>query len=248
VDKLWLIFNDLLSQTIFHPQYFLKIYEHQAINVAKKYAKGTLIDLGCGRQLYKKELLPYVKKYIGVDHPKASLKYKEKEQPDILADAADVPLPSDSCDLVMMVSVLEHLPDPLKAIQESYRLLNNKGHLIIITVQFYPIHDAPYDYFRYTPYALKELLKTSKFKIVTLNSLGNFPILYSQLFNIYLLYSLKNLIKSHLIKRLIGFLFLPVFLILSFISNCLGWILSQILPQKNDAFAIYNLVVATKTS
>ncbi|MEK7497833.1 MAG: class I SAM-dependent methyltransferase, partial [Patescibacteria group bacterium] len=129
MKDIWDKFSDLLGKTIFHPQYFLKSYEHQAILVAQKYAKGILVDIGCGRQPYKKDLLPLVNKYIGVDHPNVSKFYKNKSRPDILADATSIPLRNNYCNTVLMISVLEHLPYPDRAIKEANRILYKGGYL-----------------------------------------------------------------------------------------------------------------------
>lgn len=249
MKKYWDKFTDALGRTILHPQYFLKNLEFEAILVAKKYAKGgILVDIGCGRQPYKKDLLPFVKKYIGVDHPKISKKYKAHEKPDILADATNIPLPDKSADLVMMVSVLEHLPDPLQALKEACRITKKDGIFVAVTIQNYRLHDIPYDYFRYTRFGLKELLVKSGFKKIKTTPLGSYPILASQYFNVFILYKFKTLLNGRPLSKSAAILLLPIAFVTCFLSNIVALVLSSALGKdKSGSFAIYNLVVAKKT-
>lgn len=242
----WDKFSDLLGKTILHPQYFLKSYEHQAISVAKKYAKGILVDIGCGRQPYRKDLLPHVGRYIGVDHPNVSKLYKNKSKPDILADATDIPIKSNYCNVALMISVLEHLPQPEKAVKEANRILTKGGYLVLITVQNYVLHDAPFDFFRYTRFGLRELLSSNKFRIITIKPLGSFPELIGQYFNVLLLYKVKALIIRKE-TRFLGYLALPFIYIICLISNLVVFVAKIIFGEnKNGTFAIYNLALAKK--
>ena len=246
MKDVWDKFSDLLGKTILHPQFYLKSYEHQAIDTAQKYARGVLIDIGCGRQPYKKELLPFIEKYIGVDHPNVSRFYKNKEKPDILADATKIPLKSGSCDTALMISVLEHLPHPTKALKEACRLLNQNGYLILVTVQNYVLHDVPYDFFRYTKFGLKRMLEDSGFNVVTIKPFGNFIELMGQYFNVFLLYKTKDLTRKRWV-RFLGYMAIPFIYVLCLISNFAVFIFRKILPlDKNGRFAIYNLAVCRK--
>jgi hypothetical protein len=45
-----------------------KIADMHLSNSIQKYAKGKLIDIGCGEKPYREMLKPYVVEHIGVDH------------------------------------------------------------------------------------------------------------------------------------------------------------------------------------
>lgn len=76
----------------------------------------------------------------------------ESTRPDIIADAANIPLPDACCDAIFLGETLEHLPDPKSVLKEAYRLLRS-GAKIYATVPFlYPVHADPYDFGRYTDY------------------------------------------------------------------------------------------------
>jgi len=91
------------------------------------------------------------KKYVGVD-------MREGPGVDAILNLHDIDLPSGSVGTVLMLDTLEHVEFVRKAIDEVYRVLNPNGILIISSVMNFPIHDYPYDYWRFTPEAFKSLL------------------------------------------------------------------------------------------
>jgi ubiquinone/menaquinone biosynthesis C-methylase UbiE len=62
--------------------------------------------------------------------------------------------------------VLEHLERPQDALSETYRLLKPGGHAIVDTPFFWPTHEAPRDFYRYSPYGLRYLLESTGFEVV----------------------------------------------------------------------------------
>lgn len=65
---------------------------------------------------------------------------------------------------MVLSEVLEHLHDPRLGLDNVYKILKPNGKLILSTPFILPIHDRPYDYFRFTRYGLALLL--SQFKEV----------------------------------------------------------------------------------
>jgi len=92
------------------------------------------------------------KKYVGVD-------MREGPGVDAILDLHDIDLPSGSVGTVLMLDTLEHVEFVRKAMDEVYRILSPNGILIISSVMNFPIHDYPYDYWRFTPEAFKSLLE-----------------------------------------------------------------------------------------
>jgi SAM-dependent methyltransferase len=78
---------------------------------------------------------------------------------DLILDLHDINLKSGTVGTVLIMDTLEHVEYPRKAIEESYRILNQKGILIISSVMNFPIHDYPKDYWRFTPEAFRSLLR-----------------------------------------------------------------------------------------
>lgn len=74
-------------------------------------------------------------------------------------DAHALPFVDGAFECVLCTEVLEHLPEPQRAIDEMYRVLAPGGRLLLTTRFLFPIHDAPHDYFRFTKYGLRHLLR-----------------------------------------------------------------------------------------
>lgn len=108
------------------------------------------------------------KKYIGAD-------MREGSGVDVVLNLHHIDLSSESVGTVLILDTLEHVEFPRKAIEEVYRILKPAGILIISSVMNFPIHDYPYDYWRYTPEAFKSLLKPFTFSFVDLAGESSFP-------------------------------------------------------------------------
>lgn len=72
-------------------------------------------------------------------------------------DAHHLPFATNCFEYVLCTEVLEHCTHPHAVIDEFYRVLAPGGKLILSTRFIFPIHDAPYDYFRFTRYGLERL-------------------------------------------------------------------------------------------
>jgi SAM-dependent methyltransferase len=84
----------------------------------------------------------------------------------VIGDAQALGIGSETFDAIVCTEVLEHLPEPRRAIDEMFRVLRPGGSLLLTTRFLFPIHDAPHDYFRYTKYGLRHLLR--QFEIIEL--------------------------------------------------------------------------------
>lgn len=129
--------------------------------------KGTLYDLGAGTAPYRDFFLRHSERYVAVDWSESL----HNVAVDILADL-NAPLPIDRCaaDTVVSLSVLEHLREPQLMLAEAFRILKFGGNLILQVPWQWRVHEAPHDYFRYTPYGLKYLLENVGFKNVTIEA------------------------------------------------------------------------------
>ena len=101
----------------------------------------------------------------------------------IIGDAQSLGIRDGSFELVLCTEVLEHLPEPQRAIDEMFRVLVPGGRLVLTTRFLFPIHDAPHDYFRFTKYGLRYLLR--RFEIVELeeetDAVGTIAVLLQRL-------------------------------------------------------------------
>ncbi|MDP3443756.1 MAG: glycosyltransferase, partial [Ignavibacteria bacterium] len=132
---------------------------------------GLLLDVGCGEMPYRDYILshnPAITKYIGLDFPQG--KYADLRQPDLTWDGHSIPLADASADCAMATEVLEHCFKPSIVFQEIKRVLK-PGGVFFFTVPFlWPIHDAPHDHYRYTPYALQKLLADADFEDIKIEA------------------------------------------------------------------------------
>lgn len=122
--------------------------------------RGVVYDLGCGIRPYQNEILSVADKYLGVDWSETF----HGLNADIVANL-NKPLPMEDhvADTVVSLQVLEHLCEPQVMLNEAFRILKPDGN-IFLTVPFqWWIHEAPYDFFRYTPYSLKFMFEKAGF-------------------------------------------------------------------------------------
>ncbi|MCD4755251.1 MAG: class I SAM-dependent methyltransferase [Deltaproteobacteria bacterium] len=108
------------------------------------------------------------KEYIGCD-------MREGPGVDKILDLHDIDLPEESVGTVLCLDTLEHVAYPYKAMEEIHRILKPHGIAVISSVMNFPIHDFPYDYWRFTPDAFKLLLKPFSHSFVGFAGLKNFP-------------------------------------------------------------------------
>lgn len=122
--------------------------------------RGTLYDLGCGETPYKEWLLKYASRYVGVDWSDSLHEIKA----DVIANLNErLLVESEVAETVLSLSVLEHLSEPQTMLNEAYRILKPGGTLVLQVPWQWWIHEAPHDYFRYTPYGLRHMLKKAGF-------------------------------------------------------------------------------------
>jgi len=141
----------------------------------RDFLKGCLYDLGAGESPYREFFLQFADRYVAVDWS-ASL---HGVRADILADLNEpLPIGEAVADTVVALSVLEHLREPRKMLSEVYRIMRPGGTLVLQVPWQWWIHEAPYDFFRYTPYGLGYLLSGSGFSEIKIKAqLGFFSML-----------------------------------------------------------------------
>lgn len=148
-----------------------------------QYARGRLIDIGCGIKPYRAMLAPYVSEHVGVDHA-ATL--HNKSNIDLFGTAYDIPAEGGAFDTALCTAVLEHLEEPELAVRECLRVLR-PGGMAIYTVPFiWHLHEEPRDFFRFSKYGLHYLFEKAGFEVVEIVPLSGFWVTFGQLFVYYL--------------------------------------------------------------
>ncbi|HNS44328.1 MAG TPA: class I SAM-dependent methyltransferase [Alphaproteobacteria bacterium] len=159
-------------------------------------------DIGCGDKPFAEFLKGRVKAHIGVDLADG---FYDPAKVDVIATAYDVPADDGCADAVISAQVIEHLETPLRAIDETYRLLKPGGLFFLSFPFLHPIHAAPRDFMRYTEYYVRQEIAGERFEIVEMQRIGGFWYMMGMYLGIYLYQFDKGIIKR---LRLIPFLHL----------------------------------------
>ncbi len=115
------------------------IYEFGALQVAGQEGFADLRPFFPGRA------------YVGCD-------MREGPGVDRVVDLHDIRLEPGCAGTVLMMDTLEHVEYPRRAMEGVHRTLRDGGMLMMSSVMNFPIHEHPYDYWRFTPEAFRSLL------------------------------------------------------------------------------------------
>lgn len=116
------------------------------------YARGHLIDLGCGTVPFFGIYRDLVDEVTCVDWPASPHAIDHVDLPADLNRPWD--LPGARFDTILSSSVLEHIWDHDVFWNEAVRVLRPGGKAIIVVPFLYWLHEEPHDYFRWTRHAL----------------------------------------------------------------------------------------------
>jgi SAM-dependent methyltransferase len=134
-------------------------------------SSDLVLDIGCGKK-------PYYHKNIKAKVVCTDLQHTEKTH--FVCDAMSLPLKKSKFDGVICVNSLYHYNDPFRAVKNISTVLKKKGKFILLTPFIYPIHDAPYDKYRFTEYGIIEILKNEFIvtEIKTIGGIFNIPAVF----------------------------------------------------------------------
>jgi SAM-dependent methyltransferase len=137
----------------------------------KRYAKGHLLDVGCGFAPLYSVYRDKVDRVTLVDWPNTLHKsdFVDYEM-DINQGLAVIP--DDSFDTILATDVIEHLHKPQTFFAEVSRVLRCGGRLIVTVPFLYWIHEQPHDYFRYTASCLSQLCQEHSLEVEYLEPYG----------------------------------------------------------------------------
>ena len=77
---------------------------------------------------------------------------------DRILDLHNIALPNETAGTVLCLDTLEHVEYCHRACEEMHRILKPGGVCVISSVMYFPIHEFPHDYWRFTPSGFESLL------------------------------------------------------------------------------------------
>ncbi len=228
----------------FYPSYILGIWIHPLFiirrglingirEISSFVQEGKLLDVGCGTKPY--EDMFKVDEYIGIDIQVSGHDHSDSKV-DMFYDGKTIPFADEYFDNVFCSEVFEHVFNIDELLPEINRVLKRGGNLCFTCPFVLDEHEQPYDYARYTSFAIEHLLSKNGFKLVKLRK--------STVYIETVMQMLSSYIFQHVLPKnnYIKLMFTPL---LVAPINILGKVLSKILP-KNENFYHNNIVVAEK--
>ncbi len=174
---------------------------HAWLNKWQNQVRGTVLDVGGIRD-----------NPVGFDtlagssvHRWIYLNILLAHAPDIVADAAHMPLAEEGIDTVVCLETLEHVSDPPQVMRELSRVLHPGGVLLLSVPFLYRIHSAPDDFLRFTEYQVQRMIKDTGLELLHLERVG---LLFTVLCD--MIKQAISEIRITPMRWLIGFLFLPL--------------------------------------
>ncbi|MEK7083536.1 MAG: class I SAM-dependent methyltransferase [Patescibacteria group bacterium] len=139
---------------------------HEAARPGKKllniYASW---DLSGEREDFYREKFYNECDYTAIDFEED--RFIDKENPD--KPRHQLPFPDESFDIIVTTKyIMEHISEPEAVVKEFRRVLKSGGEVFAIAPHIRRQHQPPWDFYRYTEYALRHLFTKAGFREVEL--------------------------------------------------------------------------------
>jgi SAM-dependent methyltransferase len=153
-----------------HPHYLeLKLIQDRLLYSLNEYACGDVLDVGCGNKPYKDifDSNSRITRYIGCDIVQSS-----SRSVDVICEATKLDFENDSFDTLFSSQTIEHVGDFQLMLNEANRVLKKDGYFILAGPMYWPLHEEPYDFYRFTKHGFEFSLKKAGFQITEILSCG----------------------------------------------------------------------------
>lgn len=177
---------------------------------------GVVLDLGCGERPFESDILKFAESYIGLDWSNTLHDLRA----DVVANLnKPLPVADAAVNNIVSFEVLEHLAEPSTMLGEAWRVLVPGGGLTLSTPFQWWLHEAPWDYQRFTRYGLEYQLRKCGFIDIKIYPISGFWSMWFLKLN----YQLARLVRGpRLVRVCIRALFVPF------------WWLNQVVAQLLD--------------
>lgn len=175
---------------------------------------GDVLDVGCGDKPYR-SVFVNARSYVGIDRPskvdEIRLNAKDRQRAlDVTGCAESLPFSNASFDAVVSTQLIEHLAQPDQFFKESSRVLRQGGLLIITFPLFAPLHEEPYDYFRYTEYSINNFCSDHGLQVTSIEKMGGGWLMIGYFIRDFLYkdsYKAKSFLWGRILRTLGSFLY-----------------------------------------
>ncbi|MGA7992936.1 MAG: methyltransferase domain-containing protein [Thermoanaerobaculia bacterium] len=147
---------------------------------ARKVAAGSkVLDVGAGAGPYR-DLFAHCE-YRAHDFGREPGTIGSYTALDYESDILSIPAPAAAFDAILCTEVLEHVPEPARALVEMARLLRRDGRLLLTAPLGSRLHQEPYHFYGgFTPAWFRKFLPVAGFRIESLERNGGFFRLFGQ--------------------------------------------------------------------
>jgi SAM-dependent methyltransferase len=207
---------NFLKNMPIHPQWSIgKIKPPEAV----KDINGFILDIGVADCWIESHLSSHAR-YIALDYPVTGQEmYGAK--PHVFANGASLPFRDCQFDLEM----IEHVPDPHQVLAEIFRVLKNGGKAWISMPFLYQLHDAPFDFQRFTEVGMKSAALRAGLEIFSIQRAEH------SIRTAGLLFCLAIAGGADAVNGRKKYALLPIALLAIFVVNLCTWLLSLVWPD-----------------
>ncbi len=132
--------------------------------ISKTSLSGKLLDVGSGAHHFEDLYRTF---------NKTAIDFAPYEGTDVIHNLEDgLPFEDGQYHVVASSNTFEHIYAPQMLINECFRVTENGGFIVGSTPFMLMVHQEPYDYFRYTDYALRRMLSDAGYVDIVIVPLG----------------------------------------------------------------------------
>jgi SAM-dependent methyltransferase len=139
---------------------------------------GDFADIFEGRKYYSLDIVPY-------------------PEVDLVADLGEVnPFKDGAFDAVVLMNVLEHVYESRSLLKSIARIVTSGGSVVITVPFLLKVHQAPFDFSRYTPYFIEKMAADADLQVESLQGYYDTQYLLNESLGNAWQYSIKTQSKS----------------------------------------------------
>jgi SAM-dependent methyltransferase len=133
-----------------------KWVEGQLAELSAGLRSARILEIGSGRQDMGKEAYSFRRLFdVSNEFVQSDV---DPRHGHLVVDVTTMEF-QDEWDIILCVSVVEHVPDFVAAAGRIHRALRPGGRAVIVAPMCFPYHDEPHDYWRFTVHGVRYMLR-----------------------------------------------------------------------------------------